>query len=39
MDTVAAMGEPCRLVVIEGNGAIDIDYSGIATLHGAKDDR
>jgi sulfate permease, SulP family len=32
MDAVAAMQEPCRLVVIEGNGVIDIDFSGSRVL-------
>jgi sulfate permease, SulP family len=32
MDAVAAMKEPCRLVVIEGNGVIDIDFSGSRML-------
>jgi MFS superfamily sulfate permease-like transporter len=32
MDAVRGMGEPCRLVVIEGNGVIDIDFSGSQVL-------
>jgi sulfate permease, SulP family len=32
MDAVAAMGESCRLVVIEGNGVIDIDFTGSQVL-------
>jgi len=32
MDAIAAMREPCRLVVIEGNGVIDIDFSGSRVL-------
>lgn len=28
MDAIAAMGEPCRLVVIEANGVITIDFTG-----------
>jgi MFS superfamily sulfate permease-like transporter len=32
---VAAMPEPCRLVVIEANGVIDIDYTGSQMLQQA----
>ena len=32
MDAVGAMAEPCRLVVIEANGVIDIDFSGSQVL-------
>jgi len=32
MNAVGAMAEPCRLVVIEGNGVIDIDFSGSQML-------
>jgi MFS superfamily sulfate permease-like transporter len=28
MDAIAAMGEPCRLVVIEANGIINFDFTG-----------
>src|SRR5262245_30705770 len=27
MDAIAAMGEPCRLVVIEANGVINVDFT------------
>jgi sulfate permease, SulP family len=32
MDAIGAMSVPCRLVVIEGNGVIDIDFSGSRVL-------
>jgi sulfate permease, SulP family len=32
MERIAAMREPCRLVVLEGNGIIDIDYTGSQML-------
>ena len=32
MDTIAAMAQPCRLVVIEGHGVIDIDFTGSQML-------
>jgi sulfate permease, SulP family len=32
MERIAAMGAPCRLVVLEGNGVIDIDYTGSRML-------
>ena len=35
MDAVAAMAPPCRLVVIEANGVIDIDYTGSQILQQA----
>jgi sulfate permease, SulP family len=31
-DRIAAMGEPCRLVVLEANGVIDIDFTGSQML-------
>jgi sulfate permease, SulP family len=32
MEAIAAMGEPCRLVVIEAHGVIDVDYTGSLML-------
>jgi MFS superfamily sulfate permease-like transporter len=32
MSRITAMGEPCRLVVLEANGVIDIDYTGSQML-------
>lgn len=32
MDAIAAMAEPCRLVVIEAHGVIDIDFTGSQVL-------
>ena len=32
MDAIAAQHEPCRYVVIEAHGVIDIDYSGSQML-------
>ena len=32
MHRITAMGEPCRLVVLEANGVIDIDYTGSQML-------
>jgi sulfate permease, SulP family len=32
MDTIAASADPCRLVVIEANGTIDIDFTGSRVL-------
>jgi sulfate permease, SulP family len=32
MARIAAMAEPCRLVVLEANGVIDIDYTGSRML-------
>jgi MFS superfamily sulfate permease-like transporter len=32
MDSIAAMAEPCRLVVIEAHGVIDIDFTGSQVL-------
>src|SRR5262249_50430617 len=32
MDAIGAMAEPCRLLVIEGNGVINIDFSGSQVL-------
>jgi sulfate permease, SulP family len=32
MDTIAAAADPCRLVVIEANGVIDIDFTGSQVL-------
>ena len=32
MDTIAAMAQPCRLVVIEAHGVIDIDFTGSQML-------
>jgi sulfate permease, SulP family len=35
MDAIAAAPEPCRLVVIEANGMIDIDFTGSQILQQA----
>jgi len=32
VDSIAAMQEPCRLVVLEANGVIDIDFTGSQML-------
>jgi MFS superfamily sulfate permease-like transporter len=32
MESIAAMPEPCRLVVIEANGIIDIDFTGAEVI-------
>ena len=38
MDAIAAMGERCRLVVIEAHGVIDIDFTGSQLLQQAIGD-
>jgi sulfate permease, SulP family len=38
MARIAAMAEPCRLVVIEANGVIDIDYTGSQMLQQVIED-
>jgi SulP family sulfate permease len=35
MDAIAAMERPCRLVVIEANGVIDVDFTGSQILQQA----
>jgi MFS superfamily sulfate permease-like transporter len=35
MDAIAATAEPCRLVIIEGHGVIDIDFTGSQMLQQA----
>ena len=38
MEAIDALSEPCRLVVIEANGIIDIDYTGAQVLLQLIDD-
>jgi MFS superfamily sulfate permease-like transporter len=38
MKAIAAMGSPCRLVVIEASGVIDVDFTGAQILRQAIDD-
>ena len=38
MEAIDALPEPCRLVVIEANGIIDIDYTGAQVLLQLIDD-